>query len=149
MPTHLREKRVSKNLRGRIRKILRDLNLAWNSDSKYTHILQNCKSLALESLMVKKYKMLHNFWFMASKFPNVRCPVTEFYADSDEKISFSKFWFFLVDCPKYSFEFVLAIFRKMRGRKISKFRFSGSILNAQKYGEKIFPKFVLFGFLSN
>ena len=61
MPTHLKEKRVSKHLRGRIRKILRDLNPAKNADSKYTHILQNCKSLALESLMAKKKKMLHNF----------------------------------------------------------------------------------------
>ena len=93
--------------------------------------------------------MLHNFWFMASKFPNVPCPVTEFYADSDEIISFSKFWFFLVVCPKYSFELVLAILRKLRGRKISKFRFSGSIFNAQKYGGKIFPKFELFGFFRN
>ena len=96
--------------------------------------------------------MLHNFWFMASKFPIVRCHVTEFYADSDEKISFSKFWFFLVDCPKYSFEFVLAIFRKMRWRKISKFRFSGSIFNALKRflkGEKLFPKFELFGLFRN
>ena len=49
-----KRKTLSKNLRGRIRKILRDLNPAWNSDSKYTHILQNCKSLALESLMAKK-----------------------------------------------------------------------------------------------
>ena len=86
---------------------------------------------------------------MASKFPNVRCPVTEFYADSDEKISFSKISFSLVVCPQYSFEFVLAIFRKMRGRKISKFRFSGSIFNAEKHDKKIFPKFELFGFFRN
>ena len=47
-PTHLREKRVLKNLRGRIQKILIALHWKFNFDSKYTHIFQNQVSRALE-----------------------------------------------------------------------------------------------------
>ena len=37
-PTHSREKRVLKNLRGRIQKTLIALNWKFNSDSKYIHM---------------------------------------------------------------------------------------------------------------
>ena len=38
LPAHFREKRVLKNLRGRIQKILIALNWKLNSDSKYIHM---------------------------------------------------------------------------------------------------------------
>ena len=38
---HLIENRDLKILRGRIQKNFNDLNQAWNSDWKYTHLLQN------------------------------------------------------------------------------------------------------------
>ena len=51
LPTHSREKRVLKNLRGWIQKILIALNWKLNSDSKYIHMSRDSKSQAVESLM--------------------------------------------------------------------------------------------------
>ena len=82
--------------------------------------------------------MLHNFWSMASKFPNVRCHVTEFYADSDEKISFSKFWFFLVDCPKYTLSFFWLFFGKCVGEKYQNFIFLSQFLTLKNMMKKFF-----------
>ena len=51
----------------------------------YFSVLEETKS-PLNGFLSTQIKKL---W--VKSFPNVRCPVTEFYADSDEKISFSKF----------------------------------------------------------
>ena len=51
LPTHFRENRVLKNLRGRIQNFWIFLNPSWNSDSKYTHISSDRISQALEPKM--------------------------------------------------------------------------------------------------
>ena len=82
--------------------------------------------------------MLHNFWFMDQKLFWVGCPESQFYADYDEKISFPKFLIFQVNSPLSNFEFFLTIFPKLRGRKISKFRFMGQFLTLKNMVTKFF-----------
>ena len=45
--------------------------------------------------------------------------------------------------------FFQTFFPKLRGRKISKFRFFWSVFDTEKHGQIFFPKFELFGFLRN
>ena len=59
----------------------------------------------------------------------VGCPESQFYADYDEKISFPKFLIFKV---------FLTIFPKLRGRKISKFRFMGQFSTLKNIVTKFF-----------
>ena len=68
----------------------------------------------------------------------VGCPDSKFYADYDEKISFPKFLIFQVNSPLSNFEFFLTIFPKLRGRKISKFRFMGQFLTLKNMVTKFF-----------
>ena len=68
----------------------------------------------------------------------VGCPESQFYADYDEKISFPKFLIFQVNSPLLNFEFFLTIFPKLRGRKISKFRFMGQFLTLKNMVTKFF-----------
>ena len=68
----------------------------------------------------------------------VGCPDSQFYADYDEKISFPKFLIFQVNSPLSNFEFFLTIFPKLRGRKISKFRFMGQFLTLKNMVTKFF-----------
>ena len=66
------------------------------------------------------------------------CPDSQFYADYNEKKSFPKFWIFQVNSPLSNFQFFLTIFPKLRGRKISKFRFMGQFLTLKNMVTKFF-----------
>ena len=54
-----------------------------------------------------------------------------------KKYVFQNFQAFLVNIAPLNFEFFLAIFRKMRGRKIYKFTLLGQFLTLEKYDKKI------------
>jgi len=68
----------------------------------------------------------------------VGCPNSQFYADYNEKRSFPKFWIFQVNSPLSNFEIFSTIFPKLRGRKISKFRFMGQFLTLKNMVTKFF-----------
>ena len=75
---------------------------------------------------------------MASKFPNVRCPVTEFYADSDEKIIFQNFDFFLQIAQSMALSLFWQFFGKCVGEKYQNFGFLGQFSTPKNMIKKFF-----------
>ena len=81
---------------------------------------------------------------MDQKLFRLECMHSEFHADFNAKKVFFKISHFQVNIRRLNFEFNFAIFRKCVGKKI-KFSFFGSVFDTEKYGNRIFPKFKLFG----